>query len=39
MAKYHDPKTSKTVEAKNLKEAKASMVVKPTKKKKKVEVE
>jgi hypothetical protein len=33
MAKYHDPKTKKTVEANNLKEAKGKL--KPTRAKKK----
>jgi len=32
--KYHNPKTGKTVEAKNLKEALDKMVEKPKKKKK-----
>ena len=37
MSRFHDPKTGKTVEAKNLKEAKEAMkpkaVIKPKKKK------
>jgi len=37
MAKYNDPKTGKTVEANNLKEAKAMLAEKPKKKVKKIE--